>query len=81
MPEPPDGLGRQPDAIVGLIVAVALLLGWDPGLATDLGFQLSVTATAGLILLSPAIERRLGWHAHERQLAEQAGECWCGELQ
>lgn len=55
------GLGRQPDAIVGLVVAVALLLGWDPGLASDLGFQLSVTATAGLILLSPSIERRLAW--------------------
>ena len=51
------GLGRQSDAIVGLALAVALLLGWDPGLASDLGFQLSATATAGLILLSPTIER------------------------
>jgi hypothetical protein len=56
-----QGLGRQPDAIVGLALAVAVLLGWDPGLAFDLGFQLSVTATAGLILLSPSIEQRLGW--------------------
>ena len=55
------GLGRQPDAIVGLVVAVAVLLGWDPGLAADLGFQLSVAATAGLVLLMPTFERWLGW--------------------
>jgi competence protein ComEC len=55
------GLGRQPDAIVGLIVAVAVLLGWDPGLAADLGFQLSVAATAGLVLLMPTFERWLAW--------------------
>ena len=54
-----QGLGRQSDAIVGLALAVAALLGWDPGLAFDLGFQLSVAATAGLILLSPSVERRL----------------------
>jgi len=55
------GLGRQSDAVTGLALAVAMLLGWDPGLAFDLGFQLSATATGGLILLSPAIERRLAW--------------------
>jgi competence protein ComEC len=54
------GLGRQPDALVGLVLAAALLLGWEPGLAADLGFQLSVAATAGLILLSPHLERGLG---------------------
>jgi competence protein ComEC len=54
-----QGLGRQTDAVVGLSVAAAALLGWDPGLAFDLGFQLSVAATAGLILLAPAIERGL----------------------
>ncbi len=56
-----SGLGRQPDAIVGLLLAAAVLLGWDPGLAHDVGFQLSVAATAGLILLSPSIERPLFW--------------------
>ena len=55
------GLGRQSDAVAGLALAVAALLAWDPGLASDLGFQLSATATAGLIVLSPALERRLGW--------------------
>ncbi|MFN8632552.1 MAG: ComEC/Rec2 family competence protein [Chloroflexota bacterium] len=55
------GLGRQPDALAGLAVSVALLLGWDPGLAFDVGFQLSVAATAGLILFAPSVERRLFW--------------------
>ncbi|HZO25918.1 MAG TPA: ComEC/Rec2 family competence protein [Chloroflexota bacterium] len=55
------GLGRQSDAIVGLALAVSVLLAWDPGLALDLGFQLSATATAGLILLAPSIERRMSW--------------------
>jgi competence protein ComEC len=55
------GLGRQADATVGLALAVSVLLAWDPGLAFDLGFQLSATATAGLILLSPRIEQWLSW--------------------
>ncbi|MCC7369004.1 MAG: ComEC/Rec2 family competence protein [Chloroflexi bacterium] len=54
-----QALGRQPDTFAALLVATALLLGWDPGLAFDLGFQLSVAATAGLIVLSPSIQRRL----------------------
>jgi competence protein ComEC len=54
------GAGREADSTGGLVLATALLLGWEPGLAADLGFQLSVAATAGLILLSPGIERRLG---------------------
>jgi competence protein ComEC len=57
--------GRLADPAVGLALAVAALLGWDPALAFDLGFQLSIAATAGLILLSPALEahmpRRPGW--------------------
>ena len=48
--------GRVADPIVGLVLAVAVLLGYDPTLAFDLGFQLSVAATAGLIVLSPALE-------------------------
>ena len=52
------GLGRQPDTFAALMLAVAAMLAWDTGLAFDLGFQLSVVATAGLVLLAPSIE---GW--------------------
>ncbi|MGE3269854.1 MAG: ComEC/Rec2 family competence protein, partial [Chloroflexota bacterium] len=50
------GLGRQSDTIGGLALAAAILLGWNPGLAGDVGFQLSVAATAGLVLLTRPIE-------------------------
>jgi competence protein ComEC len=56
-----QGLGRQPDTLAALMTATAALLAWDPGLAFDVGFQLSVTATAGLVLLSPPIEAWLTW--------------------
>ena len=55
------GFGRQPDTVAALALACAVLLAWDPGLAFDLGFQLSVSATAGLVLLSPSIERGMRW--------------------
>jgi competence protein ComEC len=51
-----QALGRLPDPVVGLALAVATLLGWDPSLAFDLGFQLSVAATAGLVLLTPTLD-------------------------
>lgn len=53
------GLGRQADTVTTLAVAAAAMLAWDPGLAFDLGFQLSVAATAGLVLLAPPLERAL----------------------
>jgi len=53
--------GRLADSFGCLALAVAALLGWDPGLAFDLGFQLSVAATAGLILLAPPLGGYLAW--------------------
>jgi competence protein ComEC len=35
------------------------MLGWHPELAWDVGFQLSFAGTAAIILLTPAIERRV----------------------
>lgn len=45
--------GRPRAAVPGLCVTVWLLVVLDPELATDLGFALSVLATAGLLLLAP----------------------------
>lgn len=54
--------GRQRDALPGLAAATLALLVWHPTLATDLGFALSVAATAALLLIAPgwaaALERR-----------------------
>jgi len=54
-------LGRPRDGLVGLALAAALLAAWNPWLLGDLGFQLSVLATAGLIWLQPALQARLAW--------------------
>ncbi|HEX6348334.1 MAG TPA: ComEC/Rec2 family competence protein [Candidatus Dormibacteraeota bacterium] len=54
-------LGRPTHVWTSLALAAALMLGWRPELAWDVGFQLSFGGTAAIILLTPAIERRLRW--------------------
>ncbi|MCW2540691.1 MAG: internalization-related competence protein ComEC/Rec2 [Frankiales bacterium] len=55
--------GRQRAGVPVLAAAVLILLCWQPALALDLGFALSVSATAALMLLAPgwavALSRRL----------------------
>ena len=53
-------LGRPNDALVGLSLAGAAMTYVNPLWLQDLGFQLSFLATAGLVLLAPPIEARLG---------------------
>ena len=53
-------LGRPNDALVGLSLAAAAMTCLNPFWLADLGFQLSFLATAGLILIAPPIETRLG---------------------
>lgn len=47
--------GRQRDALPALAATCLGLLVWQPGLAMDLGFALSVAATAALLLLAPGL--------------------------
>lgn len=51
-------LGRQNDALNALGLAAAAMVAVSPTQLWDVGFQLSVAATAGLILISPLLE---GW--------------------
>lgn len=53
------GLGRGQDARHTLAVAATVLLLCDPFLAGQLGFALSVLATAGVLVLAPAIAARV----------------------
>ena len=53
-------LGRQNDGMRLLLVAVMVMLTWQPMLVWDIGFQLSVAATLGLILISPLLKRVFG---------------------
>ena len=48
-------LGRRSSAVAGLCVAVILLLLVDPWLARSLGFVLSVSATAAIVILGPRL--------------------------
>jgi competence protein ComEC len=45
--------GRPRAAVPALAAAVTVLVVWDPELAGDAGFTLSVLATSGLLLLAP----------------------------
>ena len=49
-------LGRQADKVIGFTLAVFLMLIVIPLYIFDLGFQLSVAATAGLVFLLPKLE-------------------------
>ena len=58
--------GRPRAAVPALSGAACVLLLFDPGLARDVGFLLSVAATAAIVLLAPGWSRRLrarGWPA------------------
>ncbi|MDR7416880.1 MAG: DNA internalization-related competence protein ComEC/Rec2 [Armatimonadota bacterium] len=52
-------LRRDPDALTGLGWAVLVLLAANPALILDVGFQLSVAATWGLVILAPPLAQRL----------------------
>ena len=52
-------LGRPNDALTGLAVAAIGMTAFQPEWLWDVGFQLSFVATAGLVVLTPPIERVL----------------------
>ncbi|MCM6773703.1 ComEC family competence protein [Nocardia sp. CDC159] len=62
--------GRRKQALSALCAAVIGLLAYSPRLALDPGFALSVSATAGLVLLAPDWSRRLRARGWPRPLAE-----------
>lgn len=54
-------LGRPSHVWTSLAITAAGMLGWQPELAWNVGFQLSFAGTAAIILLTPYIESRLRW--------------------
>jgi competence protein ComEC len=54
-----QAVGRLPDPITVLALTAATMVAWDPSTLTNLGFQLSVAATAGLVLFTARIADRL----------------------
>lgn len=53
-------IGARREALAALGVAVCGLICFDPFLVHSIGFQLSVGATLGILLLGPALSRRFG---------------------
>ncbi|MET9337502.1 ComEC/Rec2 family competence protein [Nonomuraea sp. NPDC003804] len=53
------GTGRARDGVAALAGTVLLLIMFDPGLAREYGFALSVCATGGILLLAPRWRDRL----------------------
>lgn len=49
--------GRQNTSLLALFIAIFLMAFYDPLIVGKVGFQLSVTATAGIILLDPIFKR------------------------
>lgn len=62
--------GRARAAVPALAATVLVLLLLAPGLATDVGFALSVSATAAIVLLAPGWSRALRRHRAPRPLAD-----------
>ena len=54
-------LGRDRDPWSALSLAAVAMTAWDPSILWDVGFQLSVAATAGLLVLSEPLHNRLRW--------------------
>lgn len=62
--------GRQNTSAIGLALAAAVMTAWKPQLAHDVSFQLSFSATLGLITLAPPL-RRLAERAAPAPLGPQ----------
>ncbi|MFD6857721.1 DNA internalization-related competence protein ComEC/Rec2 [Rhodococcus sp. NPDC060090] len=63
-------VGRQRQALPALCSAIGILMLVWPDLAVDVGFALSATATAGLVLVAPVWVARLQAHGWPRAVAE-----------
>jgi len=66
--------GRRSSRLYALALAAVVTLGIDPGVATDVGWQLSFAAVVGILLLAAPLRRtfvaRIGHDGLRRALAE-----------
>ncbi|HTD78862.1 MAG TPA: ComEC/Rec2 family competence protein, partial [Chloroflexota bacterium] len=63
--------GRLADSLTSLLLAVTLMATMQPRVLLDVGLQLSLSATLGIVLLWPRLRRRL--HRLPRCIAEPVG--------
>lgn len=71
---------RRRQAIPALSAAVLILLVVAPHLAVDVGFALSVVATAALVVIAPEWSRRLVGRGCPKPLADALAVAWAAQL-
>ncbi len=64
--------GRRTNGVTSLLLAAAIMAGWQPSVVRDVSFQLSFSATAGILYLSSPLRRwiidALGWTFQHAEL-------------
>lgn len=71
---------RRRQAIPALSATVLILLAVSPHLAVDVGFALSVLATAALVVVAPAWSRRLVGKGCPKPLADALAVAWAAHV-
>jgi len=71
---------RRRQAIPALAATVLVLLAVAPQLAVDVGFALSVLATAALIVIAPVWSRRLAGRGCPKPLADALAVAWAAQI-
>jgi competence protein ComEC len=71
---------RRRQAIPALAATVLVLLAVAPALAVDVGFALSVVATAALIVIAPVWSRRLVGKGWPKPLADALAVAWAAQV-
>jgi competence protein ComEC len=71
---------RRRQAIPALSAAVLILLAVAPHLAVDVGFALSVLATAALVVIAPVWSRRLVDRGCPKPLADALAVAWAAHV-
>ena len=71
---------RRRQAIPALSAAVLMLLAVAPHLAVDVGFALSVLATAALVVIAPVWSRRLAGRGCPKPLADALAVAWAAHV-
>ncbi len=64
---------RERDRWQAMLVAAAVLLGWNPYTLFDAGFQLSFAAVASIFVVTPRVVRALEGYPVSRELAQLIG--------
>ena len=71
---------RRRQAIPALSATVLVLMAVAPHLAVDVGFALSVVATAALVVIAPVLSRRLVGRGCPKPLADALAVAWAAHV-